>query len=200
MTHDVDWERLYRETRHRFGNTMQMLLSLLRLQARQEDGPSVAVLHRLEMRMSAAAAAYALARVSSDDGQGGRVVVDFHHLIADLAEEACRQSGLDMPLHLDADLSPMVVDLERTIPLCIAAMEVLVNAAEHGGPPVSVRLAAGDKPGWSCLTVCDGGTGVPAAALRRNGIGLRITESLMRQVQGQLILDEGPVRMEWPSS
>jgi two-component sensor histidine kinase len=54
------------------------------------------------------------------------------------------------------------------------------------------------EDGWMSLTVRDGGSGVPEVDLRRDGIGLRITASLMRQVQGRLVLDQGPVRMEWP--
>ncbi|EKV31278.1 signal transduction histidine kinase [Caenispirillum salinarum AK4] len=199
MAQDVDWERLYRETRHRIGNTMQMLLSLLRLQMRQGGDSSQATLQRLEVRMSAAAAAYALARVVPDDAEGGRVVVDFNALIADMAEEARRQVEPDMAPSLKTRLEPVEVSLEDAIPLAIAAMEVLVNAVEHGGPPITVVLGPGPESGWSRLVVEDGGTGVPAANLRKDGIGLRISQSLMRQVQGRLVLDEGPVRLEWPN-
>lgn len=198
MAQDVDWERLYRETRHRIGNTMQMLLSLLRLQLREGGADTRETLQRLEVRMAAAAAAYALARVVPEGREGGRIVVDFNALIADMAEEARRQTEPGDVPELSLRLEPVEVGIEEAIPLGIAAMEILVNAVQHGGPPIHVILEPMAEDGWMSLTVRDGGSGVPEVDLRRDGIGLRITASLMRQVQGRLVLDQGPVRMEWP--
>lgn len=198
MTQDADWERLYRDTRHRIGNTMQMLLSLLRLQMRRADPPVQAALQRLEVRMSAAAAAYALARVTADEAGGGAIVVDVDALVRNMVEEARRQVETDMAPDVTLDLSPVEMPLERSIPLAIALTEILVNAVEHGGPPITVSLDAVPDEGMLRLVVSDGGKGVPEHNLRKDGLGLRIAESLMRQVQGRLVLDDGPVRLEWP--
>lgn len=199
MAQDTDWKGLYGETRHRIGNTLQMLLSLLRLQMRQGDDASRGILQRLEARMTAVAAAYALARVTPDPVTGGRVTVDFDLLITNMIREARDHAESDMAPELVTDLIHVELGLEEAIPLAIAAMEVLINAVEHGGPPITVSLQRMAEPdGWTCLTVRDGGLGVPAASRRRDGMGLCIAESLMRQVQGRLVLDQGPVRMEWP--
>lgn len=197
MTRDTDWEALYRETRHRIGNTMQMLLSLLRLQMRKEAPEARDALARLEVRMSAAAAAYAMAKVVSDDGMV--LVVDFGSYLGDMVEEARRQIEPDMAPDVALDLIPAEIPLDQAIAVGVAVTEVLVNAVQHGGPPVSLRMEALPDAGLWAITVADGGSGVPAAGLRAGGLGLRIAESLMRQVKGRLVLDEGPVRLEWPA-
>lgn len=197
-TEAVDWERLYRDMRHRVGNTMQMLLSLLRLQMRQGAPGAAPGLARLEIRMTAAASAYALARVSTDDSPQGAVVVDFAAYVAEMVEEARRQVEPDMAPEVTLDLAPLEVPLETAIPLGIAVTEVLVNALVYGGPPLSVTLEPQPESAIMCLTVCDGGSGVPQETLRADGMGLKVAESLMRQVRGKLVLDEGPVRLEWP--
>lgn len=197
MTADTDWETLYRETRHRIGNTMQMLLSLLRLQMRKEDPGARDALARLEVRMSAAAAAYALARVVADDGV--TLVVDFNTYIGDMTEEARRQVEPDMAPEVTLDLVTADIPLDQAIPVGVAITEVLVNAVQHGGPPIHVSMEAVPDDGIWRLAVTDGGTGIPATTLRGSGLGLRIAESLMRQVKGRLVLDDGPVRLEWPA-
>lgn len=197
MTRDTDWEALYRETRHRIGNTMQMLLSLMRLQMRKETPEARDALARLEVRMSAAAAAYALARVVADDGM--TLVVDFSAYIADMAEEARRQVEPDMAPEVTLDLVAAEIPLDQTISVGVALTEVLVNAVQHGGPPVHVSMEAAPEEGLWRITVADGGTGIPAGDLRGAGLGLRIAESLMRQVKGRLVLDGGPVQLEWPA-
>lgn len=197
MTQDTDWEALYRETRHRIGNTMQMLLSLLRLQMRKETPDARDALARLEVRMSAAAAAYALARVVGEDGV--TLVVDFAAYIADMSEEARRQTEPDMAPELTLDLVPAEIPLDQAIPAGVAITEVLMNAVQHGGPPIHVRMEARPDDGLWRVTVSDGGSGVPAADDRGDGLGLRIADSLMRQVKGRLETDGGTVTLEWPA-
>lgn len=197
MPQDTDWEGLYRQTRHRIGNTMQMLLSLLRLQMRTEGPEARDALGRLEVRMSAAAAAYSQARVIADDG--ATLVVDFAAYVAEMVEEARRQAEPDPVPDVTLDLVPADIPLDQAIPLGVALTEVLVNAVRHGGGPLAVGLEALPDDGIWRLTVGDGGAGVPAAAVRGSGLGLRIAESLMRQVKGRLVLDQGPVLLEWPA-
>ncbi len=197
MPQETDWEDLYRQTRHRIGNTMQMLLSLLRLQMRTEGPEAREALGRLEVRLAAAAAAYSHARLIADDGT--TLVVNFTAYAAEMVEEARRQADLDPPPAVTLDLAPVDIPLDQAIPLGVALTEVLVNAVRHGGPPLSVSLEALPDSGLWCVIVRDGGGGVPPAAMRQGGLGLRIAESLMRQVKGRLVLDQGPVRLEWPA-
>ncbi|SOE01018.1 sensor histidine kinase [Caenispirillum bisanense] len=197
MTQDTDWEALYRETRHRIGNTMQMLLSLLRLQMRKETPDARDALARLEVRMSAAAAAYALARVVGEDGV--TLVVDFAAYIGDMSEEARRQTEPDMAPEVTLDLVPAEIPLDQAIPAGVAITEVLMNAVQHGGPPIHVRMEALAEAGVWRVAIRDGGTGVPEAGGRGDGLGLRIAESLMRQVKGRLATDGGTVTLEWPA-
>jgi two-component sensor histidine kinase len=92
---------------------------------------------------------------------------------------------------MEAD--PLRLDSVQAQQLGIAANELITNAARHGGPPISVRLLAGNP---AVLTVIDGGRLPDEHAPQ---LGLRLVDQVVRHgLQGSfaLVRDAAGTRAE----
>src|SRR5256886_509285 len=177
---------LAQEIHHRVKNNLQTVASLLRLQARAEDGvdPRKALDDSVNRILAIAAVHEVLTERRDDDVELDELVERLRSmLLQSLA------AGKDV----EANLQPVSLAGSRATALALVFSELFQNALEHGGQWVRVELAQRD--GDVVLAVADDGAGIDGAA---SGTGLSIVRALVRdELRGTLALERhGSFRAE----
>lgn len=184
-----DRERLLQELQHRIRNNLQIVASLVRLQARRarsDDareeldsvGRRIEAMRLLHELLSASAAV---------DG------VDLAAYLERLANGLVRFQTDGLPVDLETSLDPVIVAERQVVPLGLIVNEFVTNSLKHAfgaaGGRIGVELTAVDGGGVR-LTLWDNGGGMPPQ--RGDGMGLRLIAGLARQINGDAAWDAGP--------
>ncbi len=187
-------EVLLKELHHRVKNNLQMIQSLLSLQARAiEDPRSLAVLRESQQRVKAMAMAHEKLYQSDSLAQ-----IDFadyvQSLIRDLRQSYMLNSAM---IQLSLQIEPLKLPVDTAIPCGLIINELFSNAVKYAfpeppsgpAPQITVQFLA-DQQDY-LLTVADNGIGIPASLdlQTTRSLGLRLVTALTRQIRGTLDLD-----------
>ena len=172
-------ETLFQEVHHRVKNNLQVITSLLRLQAaRSGDAETRSSLQKSVDRVHAMSLVHHLLYSSKE-----LTDVDFAKYLGELAANLQSAYGTESHVRLEIDVGSSWFPLNRAIPLCLIVNEMMSNAFKHAFPEgagtirVSLR-ARGDE---AVLEVSDDGVGMSGANTDR-GLGLRLIKGLLRQI------------------
>jgi two-component sensor histidine kinase len=187
--HAIAGERigvLLQELTHRIKNSLQIIVSMVSLEARnQKSGEGKAALERVSHRIAA------LGRLYSMLGETNSVEeVDaasyLEALCRDLIESVQKENGTSIALKTDIASEQMPVD--RAIPLGLIVNELVTNAVKYAFPDepkgtvaVTLKRFAGELR----LIVSDDGKGVDPRR-EDSGFGGRLVDSFARQLGGQV--------------
>jgi PAS domain S-box-containing protein len=191
-------ELLLRELNHRVKNNLQMVSSLLNLQASRMSDPSAKEQFRKAIdRVQAVGDIHA--RLYQGE-QFGRI--DFDQYLEDLCGRL-RESMLDGKMvELKVKTEPLTLDIDRAIPLGLVVNELITNSIKHAFPNgagnIRVHLTKGEPGEALRLSIADDGQGVEKKdGAERGGLGMRLVEGLMQQVDGKMEVTYEPgVRYE----
>ena len=176
---------LAQEIHHRVKNNLQTVASLLRLQARSDNGvePRRALEDSVN-RILAIAAVHEVLTERRDEE------VDLHELLDRL--RAMLVQGLGAEKSVDTELESVSLGGDKATALALVFSELLQNALEHGGDRIHVELTQRD--GEILLTIADDGGGIRG----ESGTGLSIVRALVRdELGGELsFADDGGLRAE----
>ena len=177
---------LLREVYHRVKNNLQVISSLLSMQASLAADRSVSTaLQGAQDRVFAMSLAheivYQMPDISSVDAGDYAA-----RLVAYLADE------YKVPRdRVDASFEPMPLDLERAVPFGLLLGEIVSNALKYGAPPgtdgaVRVSLAAerSGPAGAVRLVVEDDGPGLPPEVADKGSLGISLIAGLADQLRG----------------
>ncbi|MBI1198721.1 MAG: PAS domain S-box protein [Phenylobacterium sp.] len=186
---------LLREVYHRVKNNLQLVDSLILLQARRLGDPGArAALQTLRGRV------YAIGLVHHQlMGSNDLETFDIAPFLRDLSRHLIDSAG-DNAARLSIDAPPRRVGLDFAVPLGLLVTELVTNSMKYafpeGGGAIAVELKDGDE-GEVVLVVADDGVGYDPAALDadRPTLGASIVAGLVRQLNGVLdISTENGVR------
>jgi two-component sensor histidine kinase len=181
------------EVHHRVKNNLQIISSLLMLQAEKlTNAADKAVFGECRDRI------YSMARLHeqlySSDGFSD---LDFAAHLREMAEMLVRSHtppGCILALEVRAD--PVSMDLDTAVTLGLIANELLLNALKHGfeGRPagkLTVELRAGDP---NQMMVRDDGSGLPPGfdARKNSGLGIELVLGMTRQIHGEVKIENDP--------
>src|SRR5664280_731218 len=151
---------LLQELTHRIKNSLQIIVSMVSLEARnQKSGEGKAALERMSHRIAA------LGRLYSMLGETNAVEeVDaasyLEALCRDLIESVQKENGTSIALKTDIESEPLPVD--RAIPLGLIVNELVTNAVKYAFPSETrgtLAVTLKRIPGELRLTVSDDGKG-----------------------------------------
>ena len=192
----LEKEALLKEIHHRVKNNLQVVTSLLRLEAGRSAHPETrSVLEDMQGRIRSMALLHeALYR------SGTFAAVDLGAYLEQLATQAFRaldtRPGL-VQLHLD--LASIHVEIDQAVPCGLLINELISNSLKHGFPgggTGEVRVALGTADGGPLvrLRVSDTGVGLPHdfESKRRESLGLQLVSDLTRQLRGKLEIGPEP--------
>jgi two-component sensor histidine kinase len=180
-------EVLLKEVHHRVKNNLQVIASLLRLQAGGcEDGAISSALRETQNRVES------MALIHEQLYQTGDLrVVDLAEHAALLLDNLLHSYGIDDGRIAGyIDMVPLPLGVDRAIPAGLILNELVSNALKHAFPDGrrgSIWIEGARRDGRIGLAVRDDGRGIPeTAGVRRKSLGLEIVNILTRQLKGTL--------------
>ncbi len=184
---------LLKEVHHRVKNNLQIVSSLLNLQANEiDDGILRDKFSESQDRVHAMALVHERLYLSEDMS-----AIDFGEYLRELS--ARLQQVYDKPNVASAvEAGAIHLSLEQSIPCGLLANELISNAYKHAYAgrdkgALLIRLACEDEA-TIVLEVKDDGVGLPEAdcQAKRNSIGLTLVFMLADQLGGAVRRDDGP--------
>ncbi|MFH1571760.1 MAG: histidine kinase dimerization/phosphoacceptor domain -containing protein, partial [Gemmatimonadota bacterium] len=185
-------EILLREVHHRVKNNLQIVASLLALQAGQtSDAGARRLFDDCRNRVGSIALIHEQLYRAHDLAH-----VDLREYVRTLAEQIFRSYGVaPRAVQLVLEVEVGHLDVEQAIPCGLIVNELVSNALKYGFPGgrrgrVGIGLRRGDDD-QLCLRVWDDGVGFPEEADlgASPSLGLRLVDSLVHQLGGHLDLD-----------
>jgi PAS domain S-box-containing protein len=184
-------EVLLKEVHHRVKNNLQVVVSLLRLQAsRLRDATGVDALRESLNRVSAMSTIHELLYRSATLAD-----IDFAEVLRTLAANLrdAYDLGEDRVVTV-VEVDSVPVDMDAAVPLALIANELISNAFKHAFPdggPGEVRVGLSREDGAVVLRVSDTGAGfVPPR--RASSLGLMLVDRLVKQISGRLDMEPPP--------
>lgn len=188
-------ELMLREINHRVKNNLQVVTSLLRLQASR--GASQEIRDAFE---EACGRVSTITELHVSMFHGAQVgTLDFGTYL----HELCRRLEATLPdvqsgavrIHVEAEVGP--VDLDRAVPLGLIVNELVSNATKHGFADTgrgSVEVRFHRIDGVYRLRVWDEGpnSSIGGTAILQQGLGMQLIEGLVRRIKGCLEIGDGP--------
>ncbi len=189
-------EVLLKEIQHRVKNNLQVVYSLLNLQANQiEDekvrGPFQESRNRIK----------AMALIQEKLYQSGDLAfIDFKQYLQHLVSSISQSFKLPrISIAVDVDLENVMLDVITCVPCALIVNELVTNAMNHAFPDnmtgmIRVGLTK-NSDGIHVLSVSDNGIGFPEHIdfRKATSLGLQLVNVLTKQINGtlELSVDEG---------
>lgn len=186
-------EVLFKEIHHRVKNNLQIIASLLSLQARQlADGG--ALLQESRNRIRVMALVHEMLYRSETPAR-----IDFRDYLVSLTEHLMSSyGGRTRRIRLASELAPVSLSLDAAIPCGLIINELVTNSLKHAFPhgadgEIVVELNASADGGYY-LAVRDDGVGLPAdfGIDATRSLGLRLVRTLTEQIGGSLRISSSP--------
>ncbi len=192
---------LLREVNHRVANSLQLITSLIEMQARRVADPAA----RLMLRQAAErveAVTLVHRRLYTGDNVEFVEMDDYLTGLVDELERATQTADGPLPetvtaqrrIALQAD--PVRVETDKAVPLGLIVNELVTNALKYAYPeerPGQVRVSLTCAGAALQLTVEDDGIGYPedGAVPKGSGLGSLIVSSMAQTLHATLALDRG---------
>jgi two-component sensor histidine kinase len=181
-------EILLQEVNHRVKNSLQLVASMLNLQAGATTKPDVR--HEL---FEAATRISAIGRAHQRLYRSDNVrAIDLCAYLTDLGRDLDAASQ-DCAVAVNVPDQPLPIATDRAIPIALIVNELVTNATKYAYPDsegcrVEVCLARAAEPGRVVLAVRDRGVGLPEGFDLRSakGLGMRIVTAFAQQLRADL--------------
>ncbi|MHC9539593.1 MAG: PAS domain S-box protein [Vulcanimicrobiota bacterium] len=183
-------ETLLKEMYHRVKNNMQLISSLLHLQARASTEPNVKeALAVAQSRIKSMALVHEKLYHSHSLTQ-----IDFGEYLKDIISLLSRSYG-KRNIHCRVEAENISLSIETAIPLGIIVNELISNAMKYAFPDDRegelLFCLSQTEDGRVTMTARDDGAGIPDTidCLNPPSLGLQLVNDLVRQINGVIELD-----------
>lgn len=186
-------EFLLKEVNHRVKNSLAVVSSLIRLQARQSDNPELkSALEQAQERIAVVSSIHQRLYTSNE-----HATVDIGDFLRDIAEKTHKHMDEDGRITLRCETQEGIfLGLERGLPVALVVAEILTNSLKYAFPEGrkgEVVLSVGQENDGITIAVADTGIGMDAISSAPGGTGLgkKIINGLTRQIGAELQLTSG---------
>ncbi|UXY14177.1 PAS domain S-box protein [Chitiniphilus purpureus] len=182
---------LLKEVHHRVKNNLQVISSLLNLQARGAGEEARHALAESQNRVKAMALIHQLLYERNDFSQVDIGI--YLQRLCRLLQDAQPRTGVPVTLRLEID-GPVALDLQRAVPCGLLINELVTNAFKHAFPEqrggtILVTLCK-NANGAAVLRVEDDGVGLPPGAEQGIGsLGFQLIPLLVEQLGGSMDIE-----------
>jgi two-component sensor histidine kinase len=180
-------EIMLRELQHRMKNNLQVIVSFLSLQGRESASEEVRErIGRVMDRVMAIGLAHDQLSFKNSASS-----VDMR----DYLKALCANIDPRRPnLTIDTEFEAVNIPLDRAVPIGLILNELVTNSVKYAfdeeGGVINVTFRVNETIGEAELCVSDNGRGMGPA--RAGSLGLRLVDSLSRQLGGRLTMPEVP--------
>jgi two-component sensor histidine kinase len=174
---------LIREIHHRVKNNLQIVMSLLSIQANQVKDPTARdALMQAQTRINALALVHRILNELEDQS-----TLDLKQLLDELARQIAEGIGNPKNVRVEVDVPPMVVSSNVAVAVALFTVEALTNIFKHAFPRetagvIRVRLVR-DGEGRLKLSIADDGIGFSIDETGRS-VGSRLIRTFGAQLGG----------------
>lgn len=181
---------MMREADHRIKNSLQVVSSLISLQARRETtGSTRNALRGAAERVRSIARIHDALQATSGSGS-----VDIGDILNTMGGSLQRMAGEEGRIAVTVAAEAMQIPVETAQPMVLAVNELVINALRHAFPDerrgkVHINLTNGRDA--ICITVADDGVGLPADYSGGQGYGMNLINLVTKQVNGVLHVSSG---------
>jgi two-component system, sensor histidine kinase PdtaS len=186
---------LLREIHHRVKNNMQIISSLLNLQATHTNDENV-----IDILMESQNRVKSMAMIHEKLYQSPELArIDFKEYISQLST-FLRQSYIyiNNAIIIETEVDDVHLNIDTAVPCGLIINELVTNSIKHGFPddkPGLIRIKLSESCGKYILSVKDDGIGFPETLDFRNTatLGLQLINNLVLQLDGTIdvIIDKG---------
>ena len=179
------------EIHHRVKNNLQIVHSLLDLQATRIEDPAVQEMLQDTQNRIRSMALIHQTLYQSQDFSG----VDFSHFVDNLAPTLSASYGIEATrVRLSIDVDDVLLPLNAAIPCGLIVNELVTNSLKHAFPgnrrgEIRIKLAK-EGDGYVRLGVGDDGVGIPESVdfTTSTSLGLELVTLLTDQLGGELYI------------
>jgi PAS domain S-box-containing protein len=180
---------LLNEVHHRVKNNLQVITSLLNLQADYAADPRLrAILAESCSRVKAMALTHQLLYERKDFSR--LHLGDYLERLVQSIRSSYRGAGDRVGLRLELPAADVQLDLERAIPCGLLINELVTNSFKHAFPgerrgEIVIEIME-DANNRICISVADNGVGLPAESelAQPTSLGLQLVELFVEQLHG----------------
>jgi PAS domain S-box-containing protein len=184
---------LLQEIHHRVKNNLQVIASLLSLQAGAAETPEArAALAECQGRVRSMSLLHQQLYEHQSFAH-----VDLGDYLSELARHAITSTEVTN-VNVEFDLTPLKLDLHRAVPCGLLVNELLTNACKHAFPDgragtVRLELHVPGESEMALLVISDNGVGLPEGFVpgQSTSLGLQLVPLLAEQFGGELIVKQG---------
>lgn len=179
---------LFQELHHRVKNNLQMIVSLLSIQAGRNKDPAIQTVLRESLQRI-----IAMSEIHQILYQSEQLVsLDFSAAVRSLCDQlAVAYARPNGEVKMEVTAEPVELDINSAIPLALLLTELVSNAFKHAFPPgsdgrIAVTLETVDR--HVEMTVADNGVGFDGSTGNEapEGLGLTLIDRLAAQVGGSV--------------
>lgn len=182
-------EMLLREIHHRVKNNLQVVSSLLSLQAMQTQNTEASdALTESCRRIQVMADIHNRLYGSGDIAQ-----IEFDTFIQTLGKDIVSSYAPDsLRIEIEEDLTPIRLSIDAAIPCSLIISELLSNSIKHAFSDLSegtIHIALKQHGESLNLKIKDSGTGMPVGKSPReySSLGLKLVHALVEQLEGEIV-------------
>jgi len=194
-------EALLQEIHHRVKNNLQVVASLLALQARSVPvGPTRRMFEESHNRIHSLALLHESLYRSSDLSR-----IPFAGYIQTLVSHLFRYYEVGKRIVLETDLEDLYLTLDTAIPCGLILNELASNALRHAFPEDrdgTIRIMLRKRaPQRAELAVSDNGVGMKSSLANADTLGLRLVRTLADQLLASILVTTDPgttIRLDFP--
>jgi two-component system, sensor histidine kinase PdtaS len=180
---------MMREGDHRIKNSLQIVSSLMTLEARREENnPSASqVLRTAAARIQSVARMHDALQLS-----GGEDVVDLGSVLKKMCESLQAMGGGSGAVTVRVSAEPIKAPVAYAQPIVLAVNELVVNALRHAFPDGrsgAIDITLKQIDGAVHVGVADDGVGLAADHDSGRGYGMKLVHMMASQIGGALRVD-----------
>lgn len=189
-------ELLLKEIHHRVKNNLQVISSLLSLQARQiQDEKAREMFNNSQDRVMSMALIHEKLYRSDELAR-----VNFTDYLRDLTDNLFQSYQIDSQrIQLQLEVENLLLAIDEAIPCGLIINELILNALKHAFPDgregtLYIYLGHRDEDDQYLLIVRDDGVGLPADLdlARVDSLGLKLVNILVMQLKGRIEMSGAP--------
>ncbi|GHV08989.1 histidine kinase [Campylobacterota bacterium] len=183
-----DKETLLKEIHHRVKNNLEIVSSLLQMQARREDDP-----HIKEICYKSQSRIYAIALVHEMLYKSDRpAAIDMQAHIKSLTETMIELYALTNPIDLTLETEPIYLQMPRAIPIALVIHELFLNAVKYvSGDFLAITVVMRREDETIVFGVIDNGSGCSREMIANsNSLGWQLISNIAEhQLCAKITLD-----------
>jgi two-component sensor histidine kinase/integral membrane sensor domain MASE1 len=181
-----DKEVLFSEIQHRVKNNLQVVCSMLSIQAAKSGPETAEGLKQAITRVRSMSMVHERLTTS-----GNLSDIDLGYYLRDLVSEICHSHGFSGKITTTMDPDSIFINLQKAVPCGLIVNEIITNSLKHAFPQnheseIAVTLHRNGKTVF--LDIRDNGIGVDTQhGFEAESVGMKLISVLTQQMEAQLI-------------